>query len=69
MPIYSYCCPECGLEIEKFFKTIGEGCDYIPICSCETEMKKVISKSSFKLKGDGWYSKRAPMTHTELNEE
>jgi len=66
MPIYEYQCPVCFFGFERFFKTISESEEYVPICACGSKMRRVMSLSSFNLKGDGWYSKREPKTHKEL---
>ena len=58
MPIYEYQCSKCGLMTERFFKTIVEGEDYLPVCACENIMERIISMNSFSLKGDGWESKQ-----------
>jgi len=52
MPIYEYLCSKCG-QIE-IFQRITEG----PLTRCPTCQRKVtklISQSSFHLKGSGWY--------------
>lgn len=54
MPIYLYQCIECKKEIEvlqKISDPAPEKCE-----ECGGEMKKLISKSSFILKGKGWYA-------------
>ena len=53
MPIYEYECPKCGHETEalkKFSDPHLVECDM-----CGAKMKKLISHSSFHLKGSGWY--------------
>ncbi|MFZ7110909.1 MAG: FmdB family zinc ribbon protein [Desulfatiglandales bacterium] len=53
MPVYEYECTKCGHQMEVFQK-ISEA----PIESCELcngQIKKLISQSSFHLKGTGWY--------------
>lgn len=54
MPIYEYECTKCEKSIEVIQKMSDE-----PIKTCEDcktpTMKKVISPSSFRLKGSGWY--------------
>lgn len=53
MPIYEYECRQCGkcLEImQKFSDTPLSTC-----ADCGGEMKKLISNTSFVLKGSGWY--------------
>ncbi len=53
MPVYEYQCQECG-EVEEVFQKISDSpCE---TCShCEGALKKIISQSSFHLKGSGWY--------------
>ena len=46
MPMYDYGCDECG-----YTKEIVLTC---PKCEKET-MRRLVSLSSFKLKGEGWY--------------
>ncbi len=53
MPIYEYECDECGHHVEalqKFTDPPILECD-----KCHASMKKLISQSSFHLKGTGWY--------------
>jgi len=53
MPIYEYECDKCGHHVEAFQKISDP-----PIIECEqcrSEMKKLISQSTFHLKGTGWY--------------
>ncbi len=55
MPIYEYKCNECNStfeEIQKFSDAPIEICRH---CS-STEVEKLISQSSFVLKGGGWYA-------------
>jgi putative FmdB family regulatory protein len=54
MPIYEYRCPSCGAEFERKMKIS----DPNPPCpSCDApEVRKLVSRSSFQLKGSGWYS-------------
>jgi putative FmdB family regulatory protein len=55
MPRYDFECPKCGhcVEIEKSIKD-----ETAPLCCEEScngiEMRQLISKSSFQLKGLGW---------------
>ena len=56
MAIYEYTCEMCGKKKEVFAK-ISESEDLVMTCiSCGRRMSKVISKSSFVLKGGGWYT-------------
>jgi len=49
MPIYVYCCDECGNEIE-IMQSFG---DQPPLC-CDKTMRRKISRCAFHLKGMGW---------------
>ena len=53
MPIYEYECTKCGNQTEVWQKFSDP-----PIARCELckgKMKKLISQSTFHLKGSGWY--------------
>jgi len=53
MPVYEYQCKECG-HIEEAFQKISE--PPLETCpQCKGHLKKLISQSSFHLKGSGWY--------------
>jgi len=53
VPIYEYKCDECRHQLEKLTKFSAPD----PWCpKCTTPMKKLVSASSFSLKGSGWYS-------------
>ena len=53
MPIYEYSCEKCGDVVERIQKFSD------PILTeheeCGGSLTKLISQSSFHLKGDGWY--------------
>jgi putative FmdB family regulatory protein len=54
MPIYEYRCRNCG-EITEVMQKIGDG----PLrkCrSCSGRLEKLVSRTSFLLKGGGWYA-------------
>lgn len=54
MPVYEYECKSCGRQFEimqKFSDKQAKECIY---CS-STDVEKLISQSSFALKGSGWY--------------
>ncbi len=54
MPIYEYQCDQCGQITEvmqKFDDPAPEECS----CGAKHSMHKLISHSSFKLTGTGWY--------------
>ncbi|MBW1733528.1 MAG: zinc ribbon domain-containing protein [Deltaproteobacteria bacterium] len=54
MPIYEYECDECGHHLEALQKFSDP-----PLTECENcrshKLKKLISHSTFHLKGTGWY--------------
>jgi len=53
MPMYEYCCCECGLVFEvrqKFSDPPVTSCT-----ACGAKVKKLISQGGFALKGGGWY--------------
>lgn len=53
MPIYEYQCEKCGAHIEALQK-ISDA----PLSQCEKcqgKLNKILSQSSFVLKGSGWY--------------
>ena len=58
MPIYRYRCSSCNVEFEKLM-SITQKCnpDTIIICpNCNSEeCYSILSKTSFSLKGGGWY--------------
>jgi putative FmdB family regulatory protein len=53
VPIYEYQCTKCGEKFEAFQKITDEplsNCKF-----CQGSVEKLISQSSFQLKGSGWY--------------
>ena len=53
MPVYEYQCKDCG-KITELFQRMSD--DPLSSCdSCEGSVKKLISQSTFHLKGGGWY--------------
>jgi putative FmdB family regulatory protein len=63
MPIYEYKCNKCGREFEVFQ---GIADPAVKSCKfCRGSVRKLMSLSSFHLKGSGWYAtdyngKKAP---------
>ena len=53
MPIYEFECSKCD-DIQEILLGINEKAP--KKCECGGKLKKLISLSSFQLKGDGWYS-------------
>jgi len=54
MPIYEYRCESCNEELEKIQKFSDPPLTDCPACGKAT-LKKLVSASSFRLKGTGWY--------------
>jgi putative FmdB family regulatory protein len=53
MPIYEYECTKCGHQTEVWQRITNQGvtkCEH-----CKGKMRRLISQSSFHLKGTGWY--------------
>ena len=55
MPIYEFKCDKCEEVTEMTMKFSDPNPETCPNCS-EGSLKKLISSSSFQLKGGGWYS-------------
>ncbi len=54
MPVYEYQCPNCR-KVREIWRSISEtGVCKCPECS--VPMHKLVSMSSFRLKGGGWYA-------------
>ncbi len=53
MPIYEYQCTKCGEVFEAFQKITDEPLSQCKFCKAKVE--KLISHSTFQLKGSGWY--------------
>lgn len=53
MPLYEYVCNKCNerFELMKSFNDVAP----VKCPKCGTEAKKLISTTSFQLKGTGWY--------------
>ncbi len=72
MPIYEYKCKKCGKEFEVFqgiTEPALKSCRF-----CKGPAQKLISRTTFHLKGSGWYvtdygGKKAPATETAKEEK
>ncbi len=53
MPIYEYRCLKCNSEFEQLQKFTDAPVSHCPHCG--GQVKKLMSHSSFQLKGSGWY--------------
>ncbi len=54
MPIYEYSCTKCGQTVEVMQKISDSPLTECP--KCGGELTKMISSTSFILKGTGWYA-------------
>ena len=71
MPIYEYKCKKCGKEFEIFqgvADPAAKSCKF-----CKGPVHKLMSLSSFHLKGSGWYAtdysgKKAPVAEKKKEE-
>ena len=55
MPIYEYQCEKCSHEFEREQRITDDPVKTCPKCKAR-RVKKLISQTSFVLKGGGWYS-------------
>jgi putative FmdB family regulatory protein len=55
MPIYEYECQSCGHRFEEWQKMSDKPVKVCPKCKAR-KVEKLISHTSFQLKGGGWYS-------------
>lgn len=67
MPIYEYKCKKCGKEFEIFRSITDSGRKSCIFCKGPTQ--KLISRTTFHLRGSGWYAtdyggKKAPVSET-----
>lgn len=54
MPFYEYQCTACSHRLEALQKISDEPLQHCPECGAG-KLKKLVSKSAFRLKGAGWY--------------
>ena len=53
MPIYEYKCPHCGV-FEEMQKVSDQPVKRCP--KCKSKVERIVSRTSFVLKGSGWYA-------------
>lgn len=56
MPIYEYRCAECHQVFEEWCKHVEDGNRTRSCPICKGQAKRLISNTSFALKGGGWYA-------------
>lgn len=67
MPIYEYVCAKCGSHVEVIQK-VGDA--PLKRCSkCKGKLEKKVSRTSFQLKGSGWYKTDYSSGHTSSTKE
>lgn len=54
MPIYEYQCEKCNIKEEIMASINDAECNELICDNCLEPMKKLVSLSSFRLKGRGW---------------
>ncbi len=54
MPIYEYRCSACEEEFELFQRTTDNAGAICPRCG-SSQVKRLMSSTSFTLRGSGWY--------------
>jgi putative FmdB family regulatory protein len=54
MPIYEYCCEDCRQIFEEWQKDFQDRDKVCPVCGGTSQ--RLISNTSFVLKGGGWYT-------------
>ena len=55
MPVYEYECQACGHEFEREQRITDDPVKTCPACK-KRKVRRLISQTSFVLKGGGWYS-------------
>lgn len=56
MPIYEYKCAKCGNELEVMQKVSDPAPAECPQCHEQHSLERLMSRTSFQLKGGGWYA-------------
>lgn len=61
VPIYEYTCAECGNVFEEWVKSASAPeSGSCPCPKCGANALRIISNTSFLLKGDGWFNATYP---------
>lgn len=55
MPIYEYACPKCRNTFEEWLK-VDDSASTHPCPHCGEEARRLVSQTTFLLKGGGWYA-------------
>ena len=54
MPIFDYQCLHCAHIIEDVIQNLDHDLKFCPECGTDN-MRRLIGRANFHLKGDGWY--------------
>jgi putative FmdB family regulatory protein len=68
MPVYEYECKACGHLFEEWQKMSDEPVKICPKCN-EKQVERLISQTSFQLKGGGWYKDLYSSSKSESKSE
>src|SRR5689334_11464928 len=55
MPLYEYACDKCGHQFEARQRISEDPLKTCPACKADA-LERLVSKTSFTLKGSGWYA-------------
>ncbi len=55
MPIYEYACPRCQKSFEEWLRS-DDNTEIQPCPDCGTPSPRIMSNTSFILKGGGWFA-------------
>ena len=55
MPIYEFECSSCSKVSEHIMKMSDKNPSSCPYCESKESLRKLMSQTSFVLKGEGWY--------------
>lgn len=64
MPIYEYHCPHCRKNFEEWLKSDDDASTH-PCPTCGESSPRIISQTTFILKGGGWYVTEYGSHHAE----
>lgn len=56
MPIYEYSCESCGVTIDLLQRVSDPAPTECGKCGAQGTLRKLVSRTTFQLKGGGWYS-------------
>jgi putative FmdB family regulatory protein len=69
MPIYEYRCQKCGHQLEVMQKVSDPVPDPCPKCGAAQCLERLVSRTSFQLKGGGWYADLYSSTKKETKQD